>query len=626
MGDGMSRIAIVIGVNKPRAPAPLQGAVSDAKAFAGWIEKQGFEVKSFTDEKEPVTFAGIFAEIERIVAAATYSQVVIYFAGHGLQSGGSEIWLLSGAPNNASEAISVEASVMAARESGLTSVVFISDACRSIPSGMQSSRVDGGSIFPNLPLRRPTRPEIDRLFATLPSLVAVEAANADDKARSGGIFTREFMKGYYEPPSAFVDKVPENGSLIEVVTNRKLRDLVRDLIEDAASDEMPKAGQTPEFILESVQAYVGRVERAPKSLIVELDCDLPELGSMTGLDKGELLPRLEGFEFHRNRGSRPRQPRERKPERRRTSAPSVAVLAREAIEVATQGQGARAAAALAREKGHGGGISDAIVRYSGQAPVDHFETQTGFAVNGTGVVMANCPQFPAEVLGNQLVRLQPIGGDAASASVLIEFDDGKGTVLPGLRGYIGHIFVDDGVVTNVNYVPSANSTRWNDYQYVREDVEALRAAVAAAAGLGVFRIAPQEAQSFADKVRKLKVFDPTLGLYAAYAYASAGLEADVESVLQYMRADLHAELFDVAMLARRGVGPREAGLDPAKDLPILPFCPMLRQGWSLLPVRDAQLPPPAREARNWLLPALWTTFARQGVQLLRKAIERGEFQ
>ena len=621
----MSRIAIVIGVNKPRAPAPLQGAVNDAKAFAGWIAKQGFEVKAFTDEKEPVTFVGIFTEVERIVTAATYSQVVIYFAGHGLQNGGSEVWLLSGAPNNASEAISVEASVMAARESGLTSVVFISDACRSIPSGMQSSRVDGGSIFPNLPLRRPTRPEIDRLFATLPSLVAVEAANADDKARRGGIFTREFMKGYYEPPSAFVDKVPENGQLIEVVTNRKLRDLVRDLIEDAASDEMPKAGQTPEFILESVQAYVGRVERAPKGLIVEPDLDLPGLESLSRLEKG-LSTRFENFELRRDRGSRPRLPRERKPERERTSPPSVAALARQAIEVATQGQGARAAAALAREKQHGVGISDAIVRYSGQAPVDHFETQTGFAVNGASVVMANSLQFPAELLGNQLVRLQPVRIDAASASVLIEFEDGKGTVLPGLRGYIGHIFVDDGVVTNVNYVPSANSTRWNEYQTVREDVEALRAAVAAAAGLGVFRIAPQEAQSFADKVRKLKVFDPTLGLYAAYAYASAGLEADVESVLQYMRADLKAELFDVAMLARRGVGPREAGPDPAKDLPILPFCPMLRQGWSLLAVRDAQLPQAAREARNWLLPALWTTFAPHGVQLLRNAMERGEFQ
>src|ERR1700760_2804696 len=133
----MSRVAIVIGVNKPKSPGALKGAVSDAKAFADWIQKQGFEIATpFIDDQNPVTFANIFAEVQRIVDARTYSQAVIYFAGHGLQGGGSEIWLLSGAPDNPGEAISLEASVMAARESGLANVVFISDACRSIPNGL----------------------------------------------------------------------------------------------------------------------------------------------------------------------------------------------------------------------------------------------------------------------------------------------------------------------------------------------------------------------------------------------------------------------------------------------------------------------------------------------------------
>ena len=611
----MSRIAIVIGVNKPKAPAPLQGAVNDAKAFADWIAKQGFEVKSFTDDNGAVTLATIFAEVERIVDAATYSQAVIYFAGHGLQNGGSEVWLLSGAPNNLSEAISVEASVMAARESGLTSVVFISDACRSIPSGMQNSRVDGGSIFPNAPLNRRTRPEVDRLFATLPSLVAVEAADANDKARRDGIFTREFIKGYFNTPKAFIDQVQENGQLIEVVTNRKLKDLVRELVEDAAFAEMPKAGQLPEFILESVQAYVGRVEHAPISAEIELNIPKPDLGTSLGKAIGN---RLEEFGI---RGVKPGPKQGPKPVQRPASAPSVAALAREAIDAAALGQGARTAAAAVQL-----GISDALARFTGQVPVDHFETRTGFSVTGASIVKANSPHFPADVLGTEFVRLQPEAAGAPSASVLIEFDGGNGTVLPGLRGYIGHIFVDRGTVTNVNYVPATNSDRWRDYQPVRQRVEELRAAVAAAAGLGVFRIAPEQAQSFADNIRDLKVFDPTLGLYAAYAYAGAGLENDVDSVLGYMRDDLHAELFDVAMLAGRGVRPREADPNDANALPILPFCPMLRQGWSLLAVREAQLPDVVRAARDWLLPSLWTTFAPEGVGLLRQAIERGDFK
>jgi hypothetical protein len=599
-GKNMSRLAIVIGVNKPKAPAALKGAVEDAKKFAAWIGKQGFEVKPFTDDGPPVTFASIFDEVERAVEARTYSQIVIYFAGHGLQNGGSEIWLLSGAPNNPNEAISVEVSVMAARESGLQSVVFISDACRSIPAGMQFSRVDGGSIFPNKPLDRNTRPEIDRVFATLPSLVAVEAALADDKARREGIFTREFMRSFRDPPAALVEQVSENGQSIEVVTNRKLKELLRELVEDAAFTEMPKAGQLPEFILESVQAYVGRVERAAED--PEIKFALPGGPGTTELLRGT------------RRG--PSGPR------RRRSAPSVAAVAQRAINLARERQdGAQAAAAAAQEIDPNLGLAETINLFSADVPVEKFETQTGFSVTGARVRAAECPNSPAETLDQEFVRLWPREVIAPSASVLIEFDNGNGTVLPGLRGYIGHIFVDKGAVINVNYVPATNSERWGGYRDVREQIEGLRAAVAAAAGLGVFRISRDEAESFANKIRYLKAYDPTLGLYAAYAYASAGLDQEVKSVRQYMRDDLKTELFDVAMLAQRGVSPHETGPQT-----ILPFCPMLRQGWSFVAVREARLSEVVLAARDWLLPALWTTFAPEGVKLLRDAIAKGDFR
>ncbi len=599
-GKNMSRLAIVIGVNKPKAPAPLKGAVEDANKFAAWIGKQGFEVKSFTDDVQPVTFASIFDEVERAVDARTYSQIVIYFAGHGLQNGGSEIWLLSGAPNNPSEAISVEVSVMAARESGLQSVVFISDACRSIPAGMQSSRVDGGSIFPNKQLDRNTRPEIDRVFATLPSLVAVEAALADDKARREGIFTREFMRSFRDPPAALIEQVSENGQSIEVVTNRKLKELLRELVEDAAFTEMPKAGQLPEFILESVQAYVGRVERAPEG---------PDIKFAWPGDLG-------GTDTLRSTRRGPSGPR------RRRSAPSVAAVAQRAINLASEVQGtAQAAAAAAQGIAPNLGLAETINLFSADVPVEKFETQTGFSVTGARVRCAACPNFQAETLDQEFVRLWPREVISPSASVLIEFDNGNGTVLPGLRGYIGHIFVDKGVVINVNYVPATNSERWNGYRDVREQIEGLRAAVAAAAGLGVFRISRDEAESFANKIRYLKAYDPTLGLYAAYAYASAGLDEDVRSVRQYMRDDLKTELFDVAMLAERGVSPRETGPQT-----VLPFCPMLRQGWSFVAVCDARLSEVVLAARDWLLPALWTTFAPEGVRLLRDAIAKGDFR
>lgn len=616
-GDDMSRVAIVIGVNKPGVLAPLKGAVSDAKAFADWLKKQDFEVKTFTDDVGAVTFADVRAEINRVVRAQTYTQIVIYFAGHGFQSGGSEVWLLSGAPEDDAEAISIDASVVLARESGLGSVVFISDACRSIAKEMQSGRVFGRSVFPNLPLNAATRPDIDRLFATLPSRVAVEAAEATDKARRGGVFTREFMKCYLDPPAEIVQRVPkETGP--EVVTNRKLKGRIRVLVEDAAFNELPQAGQLPEFILESEDAYVGRVERGVAA--GEMKFSLPGLGSITGLAK-EIGSMMHEFARPGERGAR------RKVARRSREAPSVVALAQEAIAVASQTGEVAAAAAAARDTGHDTEISDAITRYGADVSVHHFETRTGFSVTGAAVVKAVSPTFPAENLGSQLVRLQPEQAGAPSASVLIVFDNGNGVVLPGLRGYIGHVFVEGGVVANVNYVPSDNSgPRWDDYQRVQPKVEALRASVAAAAGLGVFYVAPRQAQDFADKIRELKVFDPTLGLHAAYAYAGAGVDQEIRSVANYMKADLGCELFDVAMLARRGVRPREAASTPPNDVPILPFCPMLRQGWALLAVRDAEVPAAVRAARDWLLPGLWTTFGPDGVALLESAIQRGEFR
>src|SRR5260370_23320671 len=130
------------------------------------------------------------------------------------------------------------------------------------------------------------------------------------------------MRSLRDPPAALSGQVSEAGQEIGVVTTRKLKDLLRELVEDAAFEEMPTAGQLPEFILESVQAYVGRVERAPKG--ADLKFGLPG-----DLESTELL-----------RGTRrgPSGPR------RRRSAPSVPPVAQRAINLAGEGQGTAQAA------------------------------------------------------------------------------------------------------------------------------------------------------------------------------------------------------------------------------------------------------------------------------------------
>jgi hypothetical protein len=208
--------------------------------------------------------------------------------------------------------------------------------------------------------------------------------------------------------------------------------------------------------------------------------------------------------------------------------------------------------------------------------------------------------------------------------VALRFVDGSGTVIAALDEYIGNVVVDEGKVSNVSYVPSRQSPMRSVYEQEAKRLEQLHAAVATAAQFGVFRIeGPKEtrrgaAAQLADRIRMLKGIDPTLGLYAAYAYADAGLADKVDSVRGIMRGDLGTDLFDVAMLAGALSG-RRLG-DPNGPVP---FCPMLSQGWGLLRVKDIRLPEAVAAARDHLRVSLWMTLDREGMQIVENVLRSG---
>ncbi len=114
----------------------------------------------------------------------------------------------------------------------------------------------------------------------------------------------------------------------------------------------------------------------------------------------------------------------------------------------------------------------------------------------------------------------------------------------------------------------------------------------------------------ADHLRLLKRADPTLGIYAAYAYAQIGDMESVQSVYDYMRNEPESVPFDVAMLAEQD---RDG---PLPDL--APGMPMLTQGWLLLGRFDALLPQPLRKAREFMKPSFWATFTSDGVDILEE--------
>ncbi|KQY83431.1 hypothetical protein ASD35_24625 [Pelomonas sp. Root1444] len=118
----------------------------------------------------------------------------------------------------------------------------------------------------------------------------------------------------------------------------------------------------------------------------------------------------------------------------------------------------------------------------------------------------------------------------------------------------------------------------------------------------------------------LKGIDPTLGLYAAYAYFDAGLPGQLRSVNDAMRSNLSGiKLFDTAMLAGELQG-RDAGQDT------LPFVPMLSQGWSLLRVKGVRVSEELAAMRDNMRNALWLTLRREGVEFAARAMSSDQIR
>jgi hypothetical protein len=203
--------------------------------------------------------------------------------------------------------------------------------------------------------------------------------------------------------------------------------------------------------------------------------------------------------------------------------------------------------------------------------------------------------------------------------VLIQFASGTGTVLAILSGFIGTIVIENDRVVNVSYLPSQYTENYSAYEQRAGEIDKLHAYVATAARHGVFHLEPSAAEEIAARLRIHKSIDPTLGIFAAYAYAQAGAFDSLRSVYHYMADAPEPVPFDVALLA----GELPPGAVLVGMAGVTPLCPMLTQGWSLLGANEQRLAREVREAHTHLLPSLWTTLDERGVDLLWAEFEQG---
>ncbi|MFN8706361.1 MAG: hypothetical protein ACK50J_06740, partial [Planctomyces sp.] len=118
----MNRAIVLIGVQNARSLPVLQAVLAGVAGMEEWANSQGIpteRIRRVTDESADVTPKRIKDAIIELLQPGDLEQLIIYFAGHGINVGWSEYWLLSDAISDSNAAVNVKASEERARHCGI---------------------------------------------------------------------------------------------------------------------------------------------------------------------------------------------------------------------------------------------------------------------------------------------------------------------------------------------------------------------------------------------------------------------------------------------------------------------------------------------------------------------------
>ena len=191
----MDRAAVLIGVNHTGGLPVLQDATNSARRMERWAKAQGIQhVKVFTDERgATVDVSEIKRAIRDIAGLGTVEQLIVFFAGHGINISRGERWLLTDAPTDPQAAINVPGSAEAARWGRIPYVVMISDACRTAAQSVVTQAIGGSELFPNEDIAEGELP-VDLFYACRLGRPAHEIADSRITAKEyKGLYTRALM-------------------------------------------------------------------------------------------------------------------------------------------------------------------------------------------------------------------------------------------------------------------------------------------------------------------------------------------------------------------------------------------------------------------------------------------------
>ena len=579
----MTRAAILIGVNKTGGLPQLFDAVNGARDMAKWALEQGMPAKNvhlFTDETGPVEVHTIRAAITSLVSAGNIEQLIIYFAGHGVNIRYGEYWLLSGAPADSSAAVNVDGSVYRARNCGIPHVVFISDACRSAAHGIQGQGVEGSVVFPNEPVPGPEQ-AVDMFFATLLGRPSMEVRNSANGAASyKALYTQALLEAVH-------GKLPGCMAIqgeVKVVRPRLLKACLSAALPQRLSimnmsstvDQIPDARVTSgdeawiaKFAVEQ-QAPIpgGRAVPVPRSRVI---VSAPSPGALHSV------------------GSFPSTPKDQA-----------------ALEIGKLLASVSAPAAPQR-RGPGTWKSGGA-----NTTGDHFPPRYGGNVSGLVVVGAKivrCVVGGSDVAAMPLQGRMPFTVDGPAVDALVIFADGSATLVPVINGYVTSLTIDDGELADVAFEPGFLMPSPVTSEYYRTG-RPLHLAIAKAARNGLFHLEGDNGRMLAAHLQQRGSIDPAIALYAAYGFHDQQMRTALLDLDRILTEQLTISFFDIGLLCKNLVP--NASVQPH----YVPLLPLLARGWSIWTSTDVAIPPFLIGLQRELLPSVWTHFTAAGAERL----------
>jgi Caspase domain len=584
----MVRAGIFIGVDKCGDLRKLNDAAAGAKRMHEWALEQGMHDKThaklITDaDGQKVQPDQIFDAVYEICGGAGVDQLIVYFAGHGINLQYSDRWLLTEAPVKPYAAVDAKASVERARMCGIPHVVMISDACRVAPEGIQNQNVQGIPIFPNTSGGEKAKP-VDEFVACYLGRTATEVKDpALEAANYSALYTDALLDALLGTRPEVLEP-GETGDTAKYVKPEGLRDYL--------AFEIPR--RVKALRLEK------KVNQNPDALILSQKSWLARIEATAAATRGAGLPPVVPI------GAPP---------------PSLRTLSVELTAFASEGRHDDVEQAL--QEAVATGVPGAAQFVGGLQRIaqpfgpDHFESECGIKVRGARIVDFVAPRVTqCKILGNERNLLRIDMFERPGVSVLLRLDNGTTCVIPVIEGFLAAVTFDQDELVDVAYEPSANTWRWNLYKQRAPEVRALRAVAATASRHGRFRLDLGEAATVGKQMQYAKGIDPTLAVYSAYAYNDLQLIDRVQHMSALLSGDVGLTFFDLELIGRRLVG---KSIDYTSQR-VVPFLPLLSQGWSLLRAHRVKLHPDLDDIEQSLRNSLWTQFDERGIQKLERAM------